>query len=46
MSFNTAIAGRAVFDRLVHREPLGRRMLAGHNDVDVVAAVQAMVGHR
>ena len=41
-----ADAARAVQDGLVHRQPVGRRLLAGHDDVDVVAAAQAVVGHR
>ena len=40
-----AEAGGAVLDRLVHRQPLRRRLLAGHDHVDVVAAAQAVVGH-
>jgi hypothetical protein len=36
----------AVLDRRVHRQPLRRRLLAGDDDVDVVAAAQAVVGHR
>ncbi len=40
-----ADAGRAVLDRLVHGQPLRRRLLAGHDQVDVVAAAQAVVGH-
>ena len=39
-------AGRAVLDRLVHRQPLRRRLLAGDDDVDVVPAAQAVVGDR
>ena len=35
-----------MLDRLVHRQPLRRRLLAGDDDVDVVAAAQAVVGHR
>ena len=35
-----------MLDRLVHRQPLRRRLLAGHDDVDVVAAAQAVVGDR
>src|SRR5215472_10213767 len=38
--------GGTVLDRLVHREPLGRRLLAGDDDVDVVAAPEAVVGDR
>ena len=41
-----ADAGGAVLDRLVHRQPLRRRLLAGHDHVDVIAAAQAVVGHR
>ena len=37
---------RAVEDRLVHRQPVRRGLLAGHDDVHVVAAAQAVVGHR
>ena len=39
-------AGRAVAHGSVHVQPLPRRLLAGHDDVDIVAAAQAMVGHR
>ena len=35
-----------MLDGLIHREPLRRRLLAGDNDVDVVAAAQAVIGHR
>ena len=42
--FPDADAGRAMFDRLVHRQPCGRGLFAGDDDVDVVAAAQAMVG--
>ena len=41
-----ADAARAVRDRLVHRQVVERRLLAGHDHVDVVAAAQAVVGHR
>ena len=41
-----ADAAGAVEDRLVHRQPVGRGLLAGHDDIDVVAAGQAVVGHR
>ena len=41
--FPQADSRRAVLDRLVHREPLRRRMLAGHDDVDVVPAAEAVV---
>ena len=37
---------RAVRDRLVDREVVERRLLAGHDHVDVVARAQAVVGHR
>ena len=39
-----ADAGRAVLHRLIHRQPLRRRLLAGDDDVDVVAAAQAVIG--
>src|SRR5207248_8942565 len=39
-----ADAGGAMLYRLVHREPLGSGLFAGDDDVDVVAAAQAMVG--
>ena len=32
--------------RLFHRQPLGRGLLSRHDDVDVVAAAQAVVGDR
>ena len=35
---------RAVGDRLVHRQVVERRLLAGHDHVDVVAGAQAVVG--
>jgi hypothetical protein len=35
-----------VLDRLVHREPLGRRLLARDDHIDVVPAAQAVVGDR
>ena len=38
--------GGAVLDGRVHVEPLQRGLLAGDDDVDVVAAAQAVVGHR
>ena len=44
--FPDAEPGGAVLDGLVHRQPLRRRLLAGDDDVDVVAAAQAVVGHR
>ena len=37
---------RAVRERVVHRQPLRRRMLAGDDDVHVVPAAQAVVHHR
>ena len=39
-------AGRAVAHGSVHVQPLPRRLLASHDDIDIVAAAQAMVGHR
>ena len=39
-------AARAVRHGLLHRQPLRRRRLAGHDHVDVVARAQAVVGHR
>ena len=39
-------SGFAVLDRLVHRQPLRSRLLARHDDVDVVSATQTMVGDR
>ena len=42
--FPDADAGGAVLDGLVHRQPLRGRLLAGDDDVDVVAAAQAVVG--
>jgi hypothetical protein len=44
--FPDSQSGLAVLDRLVHRQPLRRRLLASDNDVDVVAAPQAVIGHR
>ena len=44
--FPDAEARGAVLDRLVHRQPLRRRLLAGDDDVHVVAAAQAVVGDR
>ena len=41
-----ADAGRAMLDGLVHRQPLRSRLLAGDDEVDVVPAAEAMVGHR
>ena len=37
---------RAVQDRVVHRQPVERGLLARHHDVDVVAAAQAVVHDR
>ena len=37
-------ARRAVLDRLIHGQPLRRDLLAGDDDVHVVAAAQAVVG--
>ena len=37
--------GRAVLDRLIHGQPLRRRLLAGYDHVHVVAASQAVVRH-
>src|SRR5450759_979017 len=39
-------AAGAVQDRLLHGQPVGRGLLAGHDDVDVVAAPQAVVRDR
>ena len=36
----------AVLDRFVHRQPQRSRLFAGDDDVDVVAAAQAVVGDR
>ena len=41
-----ADARGAVADGRVHVEPLQLGLLAGHDHVDVVAAAQAVVGHR
>jgi hypothetical protein len=41
-----ADAGGAVLDGGVHIEPLGRGLFSGHDDIDVVAAAQAVIGHR
>ena len=43
--FPDADAGGAVLDRLVHGQPLRRGLLAGDDDIDVVAAAQAVIGH-
>ena len=37
-------AAAAMADRLFHRQPLRFQVLAGHDNVDVIAAPQAMVG--
>jgi hypothetical protein len=37
---------RAVQDRVLHRQPVERRLLARHHHVDVVAAAQAVVHDR
>ena len=34
-----------MLDRRLHIEPLWGRLFAGHNDVDVVPAAQAVIGH-
>ena len=39
-------AAGAVHDRVVHRQVVQRRLLAGDDHVDVVAAAQAVVGDR
>src|SRR5512133_309238 len=44
--FPDSDASRAMFDRLVHRQPLRGRLFAGDHDVDIVAAAQAVIGHR
>ena len=41
-----ADAARAVHDRVVHRQVVERRLLAGDDHVHVVAAAQAVVGDR
>ena len=41
-----AEASLAVLDRVVHRQPLRCRLLAGDDDVDVVPAAQAVIGDR
>ena len=35
-----------MLDGRIHIQPLRRGLLAGHDDVDVIAAAQAMIGHR
>ena len=42
--FPDADAGAAMLDRLVHRQPHGCGLFAGHDHIDVIAAAQAMVG--
>ena len=37
---------RAVLDRRVHVQPLQRGLLAGDNDIDIIAAAQAVIGDR
>ena len=44
--FPNADACRAVFDGCIHIKPLRRRMLASDDDIDVVAAAQAVICHR
>src|SRR4029450_3576338 len=44
--FPDSDASRAMFDRLVHRQPLRGRLFACYHDVDVVAAAQAVISHR
>ena len=44
--FPDADARRAMFDRLVHRQPLRSRLFAGDDDVDIVAAAQTVIGDR
>ena len=44
--FPDAEARRAMLDRLVHAQPLRRRLLAGDDHVDVVAAAQTVIRHR
>jgi hypothetical protein len=34
-----------VLERLVHRQPLGGRLFAGDDDIDVVPATQAVIGN-
>ena len=38
--------GRAVFDRLVHGQPLRSRLFAGDDDVYVISTAQAVIRHR
>ena len=42
--FPDADAGGAMGDGCVHIQPLRRGLFAGHDDVDIVAAAQAMIG--
>ena len=35
-----------MFNGLVHRQPLRGRLFACDHDVDIVAAAQAVIGHR
>ena len=44
--FPDSDAGRAMFDRLIHRQPLRGRLFARDDDVHIVAAAQAVIGHR
>src|SRR4030095_12187208 len=44
--FPDSDASRAMFDRLVHRQPLRGRLFACYHDVDIVAAAQAVISHR
>jgi len=37
--------GSAVLDRRIHVQPLQFRLLAGDDDIDIIVAAQAMVGH-
>ena len=41
-----AETSRAVRDGVLHRQVVERRLLAGDDHVDVIAAAQAVVGHR
>src|SRR5512140_1423596 len=44
--FPDADASGAMFDRLIHRQPLRSGLFACYHNVDIVAAAQAMIGHR
>ncbi len=44
--FPNAETFRAMLDRLLHGQPLRGRLLARDHHVDIVAAAQAVVGHR